>query len=255
MPASDDQKQQRSTPMKTYAGWVGGDFSDPITIPREDTALIVIDMQNAFLKEDYALGLAPTQAPFAAAIPGTAKLIEAARAAGVLVIYTRFAFLPGNVDQQRPFGRARQDPFRPLLVHGSPDIEIIDELAPQPGDVVIDKARPSAFHSTALEAVLGANHIRNVVICGVTTNVCVETTARDASQRDYETFVVEDATGEAELSRHWHALYTIEFTFGAVCTVADAQRSWGVEVTGVPGYPLTRGQLESDYLFVEPARV
>jgi nicotinamidase-related amidase len=230
--------------MKTFQGWVDGEFSDPVDLPRQDTALLVIDMQNAFLKEEHSLGLAASQAPFAAAIPGTAKLVEAARTARVPVIYTRFAFLPGNVDQQRPCGRARNEPFRPLLVAGTPAIEIVDELAPQPGDIVIDKPRPSAFHSTRLEAILTANGIRNLVICGVTTNVCVETTARDASQRDYETFVVEDATGEAELSRHWHALYTIEFTFGTVCTVADAQRSWGAAVTGVPGYPLTRGQLE-----------
>ncbi|MGO2750850.1 MAG: cysteine hydrolase family protein [Pseudoclavibacter sp.] len=238
--------------MKTYPAWTNGEFSDPVDLPSEHTALIVVDMQNAFLKEEFSLGLAASQAPFATAIPGTAKLIEAARAANILVIYSRFAFLPGNVDQQRPFGRAKDEPFRPLLVDGTPDIEIIDELAPQPGDIVIDKSRPSVFHSTRLEGILTANGIRNVVLCGVTTNVCVETTARDASQRDYNTYVVEDATGEGELSRHWHALYTIEFTFGTVCTVADAQRSWGVEVTGVPGYPLSRGQLESDYSFTQP---
>ena len=238
-------------PLKTFEGWTAGEYSDPVAVPSTDVALIVIDMQNAFLKDEYSLGIAPTQAPFATAIPGTAKLIEAARAAGVPVIYTRYAFLPGNGDQQDPFGRAAGDPFIPTLVSGTPDIEIIDELAPAPGDIVIDKSRPSAFLGTRLEPFLTARGIRSVVICGVTTNICVETTARDASQRGYNTFVVEDAVGEAELSRHWHALYTVEFIFGTVCTVADAQKGWGAPVTGVPGYPLTRGQLTTDYAFLE----
>lgn len=238
---------------KTFDGWLGGEYSDPVSLPASDVALIVIDMQNAFLKEEWSLGIAESQAPFAAALPGSVALVEAARAAGVPVIYTRYAYLPGNEDQLDPTGRAEGAVVEPRLVEGTVDIEIVDELAPIDGEIVIDKSRPSAFYGTRLEPYLTARGIRSVVICGVTTNICVETTARDASQRGYKTYVIEDAVGEAELSRHWHALYTIEFLFGTVATVADVQQSWGVPVTGVPGYPLKRGANVTDLAWLEPA--
>ncbi|WP_406249053.1 cysteine hydrolase family protein [Microbacterium sp. M] len=236
---------------KTYDGWLNGEYSSPVDVPSSDVALIVIDMQNAFLKEEYSLGIAPTQEPFAAALPGSMKLVEAAHAAGVPVIYTRYAYLPGNEDQLDPVGRAEGTALAPRLVADTADIEIVDELAPIAGDIVIDKSRPSAFYGTRLEPLLTARGIRSVVICGVTTNICVETTARDAAQRGYRTYVIEDAVGEAELSRHWHALYTIEFIFGTVATVEDVQRSWGAPVTGVPGYPLKRGENVTDLAWRE----
>lgn len=236
---------------KTFEGWLQGEYSSPVGVPASDVALIVIDMQNAFLKEEYSLGIAETQEPFAAALPGSVKLVEAARAAGVPVIYTRYAYLPGNEDQLDPVGRAEGATLSPRLVEGTVDIEIVDELAPIAGEIVLDKSRPSAFYGTRLEPYLTARGIRSVVICGVTTNICVETTARDASQRGYKTYVIEDAVGEAELSRHWHALYTVEFIFGTVATVEDVQRSWGVPVTGVPGYPLKRGENVTDLAWRE----
>lgn len=236
---------------KTFEGWLEGEYSSPVGVPASDVALIVIDMQNAFLKEEYSLGIAETQEPFAAALPGSVKLVEAARAAGVPVIYTRYAYLPGNEDQLDPVGRAEGTALSPRLVEGTVDIEIVDELAPIAGEIVLDKSRPSAFYGTRLEPYLTARGIRSVVICGVTTNICVETTARDASQRGYKTYVIEDAVGEAELSRHWHALYTVEFIFGTVATVEDVQRSWGVPVTGVPGYPLKRGANVTDLTWRE----
>ena len=99
-------------------------------------------------------------------------------------------------------------------------------LDPQPDEPILEKSRPSSFYGTRLEPLLTARGIRSVVVCGVTTNICVETTARDAHQRGYDTFVVEDACGEFEESRHWHSLYTIAWCFGTVVTVDDAERSW-----------------------------
>jgi nicotinamidase-related amidase len=104
--------------------------------------------------------------------------------------------------------------------------EIMDIYKVQPGEIILDKSRPSSFYGTRLEPLLTSRGVRNVVVCGVTTNICVETTARDAHQKGYNTFVVEDACGEFEESRHWHALYTIAWAFGTVVTVADAERSW-----------------------------
>jgi ureidoacrylate peracid hydrolase len=226
-------------PDVTFKDWMQGQYRRAIDVPASRAALIVVDMQNAFIREEFSLNIATSQAPFMAAVPGCTLLVKAARHANVPVIYTRYAFLgQGDVQTLRGY---RAEPVRGMILQpDTPDIEIIPELAPLPGDVVIDKSRPSAFYGTRLEPYLRAQGIDTIVICGVTTNICVETTARDAGQRDYNTFVVEDAVGEAEESRHWHSLYTVDFVFGTVCTVADVQRSWKSEVTGVPSYPLKR---------------
>ena len=97
---------------------------------------------------------------------------------------------------------------------------------PAAGDIVIDKARPSSFYGTRLEPVLTNLGVRSLVLCGVTTNICVEGTARDAGQRDYRVHVVSDATAEFEQARHDHALNTIGFTFGWVNTVEDVRAAW-----------------------------
>jgi len=101
------------------------------------------------------------------------------------------------------------------------DAEIIEDLAPGPDDFVIDKSRYSAFYGTRLEPVLNGLGVRSLVLCGVTTNICVETTARDASQRDYRVFVVSDATGELTRERHENALAILDYGFGWVVSVRD----------------------------------
>lgn len=232
--------------MKTFDSWMNGVDGEPVDVAAQDTALVVIDMQNAFCKEQWTLNIAPTQEPFAAAIPGCVALVEAARATGVPVIYTRATHLYGQGDTLPPRGRALSRPApAPRLAEGSVEAQIVHELAPQPGDYVVDKSRPGAFYGTRLEPLLVGMGIRHLVICGVTTNICVETTARQAHERGYDTVVVADATGEAEPSRYWHALYTVEFLFGTVVMVEDVQRSWGVPVTGVPGFPLQRANVGS----------
>jgi ureidoacrylate peracid hydrolase len=216
-----------------FDSWMNGEEREPFDVPTTDTALIIVDMQNSFCLDEY------NDRPegrsienFKKAVPGCVALLEAARAAGHMVIMTRYVHMFDNIDEKRASGRRASLPPRPKgLMLGTPGIEIIDELAPLEGEFVIDKSRPSSFYGTRLEPLLTANKIQNVIICGVTTNICVETTARDANQRGYDTYVVEDATGEFEESRHWHALYTIAWSFGTVVTVEDVQRSWGVPIT------------------------
>lgn len=197
-------------------------------ITRENTALLVIDMQNSFTEAKgsmAAMGLPHEE--LRAAIPGCRTLIDAARAAGVPVIYTQYVFQPDYTD-----GGVVPNHIVPAmkevgaLAAGSWDAEIIDELAPAEGEVVIDKSRPSAFYGTRLEPVLTGLGIRSLVLCGVTTNICVETTARDAGQRDYLTHVVSDATAEFDKARHDYALTGIGFIFGQVDTVDDVVRAW-----------------------------
>jgi nicotinamidase-related amidase len=216
-----------------FDAWMNGEEREPFDVPTTDTALIVVDMQNSFCLDDFNDRPAGRSIEnFKKAIPGCVALVEAARAAGHMVIFTRYVHMFDNTDEKPASGRRATLAARPKgLMEGTKGIELIDELTPLEGEFVIDKSRPSSFYGTRLEPLLTANKIQNVIVCGVTTNICVETTARDAHQRGYDTYVVEDATGEFEMSRHWHALYTIAWSFGTVVTVEDVQRSWGQPVT------------------------
>jgi len=112
------------------------------------------------------------------------------------------------------------------LMAGTWDVEVVDDLAPLDDDFVIDKNRPSAFYGTNLDGVLKNLGAENVVVCGVTTNCCVETSVRDASQRDYRTFVVSDAVAEYEDDRHEVALKSMGILFGHLVTTDDVESVW-----------------------------
>lgn len=205
-------------------------------IARDHTALLVVDMQNGFLAENgsmAAVGL--PHAELRAAIPGCVQLVAAARAAGVPVIFTRYVYMADYSDAGL-LPTEKVPAMRELnsLAAGSWDADIVPELAPAPGEVIIDKARPSSFYGTRLEPVLSTQQIRSLVICGVTTNICVESTARDAGQRDLRVHVISDATAEYEKERHDHALNTIGFIFGWVDTVRDALDAWSQPARSQP---------------------
>ncbi len=197
------------------------------------TALIVVDMQNGFCRDEGSTAKLGAILDFdiaqcKAAIAPCVKLIEAARAAGVPVIFTRLQWRPDYRD-----GGVLTDELLPGLVEGrccaagSWDAELIDEMAPQESDFIVDKNRYSAFYGTPLSSILSSLDIRSLVVCGVTTNICVETTVRDASQRDFRTFVVRDACGEIAPERHEWALTTIDTRFGWVINSAEVLSGWG----------------------------
>jgi nicotinamidase-related amidase len=197
-------------------------------IPKKGSALVVVDMQNGFCHTSGSFAkIGLDIAMCTDAIDGCRKLVGAAHGAGVPVIFTRYVYQPGYAD-----GGVLVHDILPAikevnsLAAGSWDAEIVDQLKPPPSDVVIDKSRYSAFYGTRLEPTLTSLEIKSLVICGVTTNMCVETTARDASQRDYRVFVVSDATGELDRGRHDHALFTIGFGFGWVVNTADVLEAW-----------------------------
>ncbi len=188
------------------------------------TALLVIDLQNGFCHQEGSFAtLGLDSAALAAAVPGSKRLVAAAREAGIPVIYTRFVYRPDYRD-----GGVLTSEIMPALAEsrsleaGTWDAELLDELDVRPEDEIIEKNRYSAFYGTRLEPALTSMGIRDLILCGVTTNMCVETTARDAGQRDYRTFVVGDACGELEAVRHDTALVTIGFGFGWVIGVDDA---------------------------------
>jgi len=200
-----------------------------ITLDR--SALIVVDMQNGFCHENGSFaGFGFDVSPLRSAVPGCRALVDGAHQAEVPVVFTRYVYQPGYVDGGLLPGELLPAiKERGSLAAGSWDAELVDELVPGPRDVVIEKSRYSGFYGTRLEPLLTSLDTRSLVICGVTTNMCVETTARDASQRDYRTFVVEDATGELDLDRHRNALAAIAFGFGWVVPVAEVQAAWGAE--------------------------
>ena len=187
------------------------------------TALLVIDMQNAFCHPNGSLArLGHDIAMCQEAIEGCGHLVTAARKAAIPAIFTRYAYRDDYRD-----GGILVEELNPALkktgalVHGSWDAEIVDQLPVQDRDFVVTKNRYSAFYGTNLETILTSLGIRNLVICGVTTNMCVETTARDGMQRDYRVFVVSDATGELDRERHVMALRTLNFGFAWVVTIND----------------------------------
>ena len=161
------------------------------------------------------------------AIAGCRSLVETARPADVPIVFTRYVYRSDYRD-----GGLLVQELMPELVEANSlkaetwDVEIVGELTPRPGDFVIDKNRYSAFYGTGLEPILTSLAINSLVICGVTTNMCVETTARDAMQRDYRTFIVRDATGELDPQRHEFALATLGFGFGRIVSVDNVIGAW-----------------------------
>ena len=189
-------------------------------------ALVVIDMQNGFChpKGSFAR-LGHNISMCRGALQGCRRLVDAARTARLPVIFTRYIYRA----DYRDGGILIQELAPSLketgaLVSGDWDSEIVDELPVRDEDFLVNKNRYSAFYGTNLETILTSLGVRNLIICGVTTNMCVETTARDAMQRDYRVFVVSNATGELDYARHEQALRTLNFGFGWVVTVEDVLR-------------------------------
>ncbi len=201
---------------------------------RPSTALLVIDMQRDFLDpQGYAAKAGLDISPLRTAIPGVARLLGAARAAGLLIVHTREANAPDLTDVPPEFLAATQrsgapvgsaGPLGRLLIRGEPGAGIVGELAPLTGEIVIDKPGFSAFEGTALGSMLIARGIRTLVICGITTEVCVSSTLRTAIDRGYRCLTVSDACASAYPDLHDAAMRMIGVeggVFGLVVTTDE----------------------------------
>src|SRR2546423_1535984 len=167
------------------------------------TALVVIDMQRDFIEPGgFGESLGNDVSRLQAIVPTLRRVLDAWRAIGGLVVHTREAHAPDLSDcppakLERGSPRLRigdAGPMGRVLVAGEPGSEIVAELAPRDGEWVIDKPGKGAFHATSLQAQLQQRGITHLVFTGVTTEVCVQTTMREANDRGYECLLVEDAT-------------------------------------------------------------
>ena len=214
---------------------------EPIPLSVSQTAVIVIDMQNAYASPGGYLDLAGFDIAGAkGAIDNIASVLETARAAGVQVIYFQNGWDAASGEAGGPGSpnfhksnalktmRKRPELQGKLLAKGGWDYELVDALKPQAGDIVLPKPRYSAFFNSQFDSVLRARGIRNLVFVGIATNVCVESTLRDGFHLEYFGVVLEDATHQAgpEFVQK-AAIYNIETFFGWVSTVADFKGAFG----------------------------
>ena len=208
---------------------------EAVSIDLDRTALLVVDMQNAFASHGGMLDLAGIDVRPAQDVIANAQLVcEAARRAGVPVVYLTIGYPPdlataGGPDSPNPqkelalcLMHQRPELRGTLLTFGTWDFQIVDELTPQAGDTVIVKSRYSGFHATDLDSVLRSRGIRNLLMVGIASNVCVESTIRDAYFLEYWPVMVADATmpaGSAEIQRA--TIYNVRTFFGWVSAAEE----------------------------------
>jgi len=214
---------------------------EPIRVSADETAIVVIDMQNAYASEGGYVDLAGFDIAGAAGTIGQiAKVLETARGAGILVVYLQNGWDPNYVEAGGPGSpnwhksnalktmRERPELQGQLLARGGWDYDLVDALKPQPGDITLAKTRYSAFFNSQLDSTLRARNIRNIVFVGIATNVCVESTLRDGFHLEYFGVMLEDATHHLGPDFIQAAsVYNVEKFFGWVSTVADFCGTFG----------------------------
>ncbi len=210
-----------------------------IEIDIQRSAIVVVDMQNAYAKKGgmLDLGTGIDEARIGPVISANKRLLSAARAAGVKVIYLQFGYKPDlsdaggpespNIRKQMAFRmiKERPDDRDKLIVEGTWGWQIIEDLKPEPGDLVVQKSRYSGFAGTTLENQLHGMNIRHLIFTGVATNVCVESTAREAYFREFWPILVEDAmdhTGPDFVRQA--TIYNFESKLGWVTKTEDVLR-------------------------------
>ena len=196
-----------------------------VKIDPEETALLLIDMQNDFLHEKGKAAVLGVWkfAKEAETIPNTRKMIEIARKNDIPVIYVKFVFRPDYADIMGlaqlslcTLGKFIKE--GEICKEGTWGAEYVDELKPEAGDYIVVKRRMGAFYNTDLETLLRGLGRRTLIICGVVTNFCVEATVRGAVDRDFDAIVLEDCTASESKEMQEFPMKAIFPMIGSVAT-------------------------------------
>lgn len=201
------------------------------------TAMVLIDMQRDFLLPGgFGESLGNDVAQLATAVDGCRSLLALGRAAGMTIVHTREGHLP-DLSDVHPSKQARCAPGRKIgdpgpmgriLIRGEPGHDLIPDLAPRSGELVVDKSGKGAFYNTGLHELLQQAGVTTLIVGGVTTEVCVHTTVREANDRGYDCLVVADACGSYFPDFHEVGLKMIAAQggiFGCVTDVAQVGRA------------------------------
>lgn len=201
---------------------------DDLRFDPKETALLVVDIQNTYLqpKEDSAENAA--WQPFfqrmnEVVIPNTRRLIDESRARGVEIVYARIACLKDD-GRDRSLSQKRPGFNYLLLPHTESDGQVVDALAPQGDDIVVEKTTDSALTGTNLRMLLSNMGIRNVVVAGIFTDQCISSTVRSLSDESFDVVVVEDCCAAATMELHDRELEIINMIY---CHVAEVDEVLG----------------------------
>ncbi len=210
--------------------------ADPRPFPhngltRGELALVLIDMQRDFLEPDgYLAAMGYDLGGVRAAIKPARRLLDAARGAGLSIIHTRQGYRPDLAEvPAHKLARieaglsaiGKPGPLGRFLIRGEPGFQIIPELTPAAGEFLIDKTANSAFWGTDLAAILAARGIRALILGGVTTDVCVHCTLREANDRGFECLLAREACGSGDPAAHRAALHMVTVEDGVFGVLAD----------------------------------
>jgi nicotinamidase-related amidase len=204
-----------------------------VAIDLDRTALVIIDMQRDFLEPGgFGEALGNDVSRLTAAIRPCMALLEMARSRRLLVVHTREGHRPDMTDAPKAKverGAPRQrigdvGPMGRILIRGEPGHDIIRDLYPRPGEPVVDKPGKGAFYATDLHLILHDRGIENLIVCGVTTEVCVNTTVREANDRGYRCIVPADCCGSYFPEFHEMGLRMIKAQGGIFGWVTDSAR-------------------------------